>query len=304
VRLRGSLILTALLIVLGHLACDDSSLGPPDEAAPRIVAIGDLHGDLTAARRALSLAGAIDENDHWTGGDLILVQLGDILDRGDEEQAVIDLFCALAVEAAEAGGAVHVLNGNHELMNVALDMRYVTPGGFADFEDAVTVEDPDSLLASFPEEQRARVAAFRPGGPYARILAQWSVTRIIGDNLFVHGGVMPQHIDYGLERLNAEVRTWLLGEGPPPEGILRGDSPVWDRHYSFDVGDGDCDTLAMVLNRLDLKRMVVGHTVQSGGITSHCTGGVWCIDTGMSAHYGGAPQVLELQGDTLRVLAE
>jgi hypothetical protein len=303
-RLLGSLTLTALLVALGHCACDDSALVTPDGTAGRIVAVGDLHGDLSAARRALTLAGAIDEDDHWVGGELVLVQLGDILDRGDEEQAIIDLLCALAAEAEEAGGAVHVLNGNHELMNVALDLRYVTPGGFADFADAVTVADPDSLLASFPAEQRARVAAFRPGGPYARILAQWSITRIVGDNLFVHGGVTPQHIDYGLERLNAEVRAWLLGEGPAPEGILRGDSPVWDRHYSSGVGDGDCDTLAMVLDRLGVKRMVVGHTVQPGGITSYCARGVWCIDSGMSAHYGGEIQVLELKGDTIRVLPD
>jgi hypothetical protein len=37
-------------------------------AAERVVAIGDIHGDLDATRRALRLAGAIGEQDTWTGG--------------------------------------------------------------------------------------------------------------------------------------------------------------------------------------------------------------------------------------------
>ena len=36
--------------------------------AGRIIALGDLHGDLNATRQALHLAGAIDESDHWVGG--------------------------------------------------------------------------------------------------------------------------------------------------------------------------------------------------------------------------------------------
>jgi hypothetical protein len=105
-------------------------------AAERVVAIGDLHGDLKTALTALRLGGIIDEADRWIGGDIVLVQTGDILDRGDEEEAVIRLFERLSREATEAGGAVHVLNGNHELMNAYRDYRYVTPGGYADFEDA------------------------------------------------------------------------------------------------------------------------------------------------------------------------
>src|SRR3954449_8945947 len=40
----------------------------------RIVAIGDLHGDLGGARAALKAAGAIDDSDKWIGGELVVVQ--------------------------------------------------------------------------------------------------------------------------------------------------------------------------------------------------------------------------------------
>lgn len=291
-----------LAVLLGPTLADDLPLRL--DHAERIIAIGDLHGDIEATRRALRLAGAIDENDRWIGGELVVVQTGDQLDRGDNEQAILDLFTRLAEEAAQAGGALHVLNGNHELMNAKLDLRYVTEGGFEDFQDAVTVTEVDSLLAQYTEEERARVAALRPGGPYARVLARRNTVLIIGDNVFVHGGVLPEHIDYGLERLNAETRAWLRGEAPIPDWFLKENSPVWDRHYSDEVDADDCELLDGVLERLSAKRMIVGHTVHDGETVFYCSQKVWCIDSGMATHYGGPIRVLEIVGDNVQVLTE
>ena len=92
-----------------------------EEDEQRIVAFGDVHGDFEAARGALRLAGAIDEQDRWSGGELIVVQTGDQLDRGDQEQAILDLFERLRIESEAAGGAFHALLGNHELMNARVD---------------------------------------------------------------------------------------------------------------------------------------------------------------------------------------
>lgn len=270
--------------------------------AGRIVAIGDLHGDMDATRSALLLAGAIDDQDRWAGGKLVLVQTGDQLDRGGDEQEILELFTRLAEEAKNAGGAVHVLNGNHELMNASLDLRYITDEGFRDFEDAVTFDESDSLIASYPPERRARVAAFRPGGPYAMVLARRNTIAIIGDNLFVHGGLLPEHVDYGVERMNAEIRAFLRDEIPRPEWSFGSNSPVWARHFSDGVDREESAMLADVLDRLGVKRIIVGHTVQEGGIASFCDGRVWCIDVGMSAHYGGVVKVLEITGDTVKAL--
>jgi Calcineurin-like phosphoesterase len=271
-------------------------------AAPRIVAMGDLHGDLGATRQALRLAGAIDESDHWIGGDLVVVQTGDQLDRGDQEQAILELLDRLQDEAQEAGGAVHILNGNHELMNVRLDLRYVTEGGFTDFQDAVVIAEEDSLLLAHEPSERARVAAFRPGGPYARRLAERPVILIIDGNVFVHGGVLPLHLDYGIKRLNDEVRDWMLGQGEPPAFIHTKHSPTWSRSYSDEVEADDCRQLKEVLERLGAERMIVGHTVQENGIAPFCEGKVWCIDFGLSDYYGSNIEVLEISGDLIRVL--
>ncbi|MBK6404240.1 MAG: metallophosphoesterase [Holophagales bacterium] len=272
-------------------------------APRRLVAIGDLHGDLEATRRVLRLAGAIDERDGWMGGDLVLVQTGDQLDRGDDEPEILDLFERLAKDATAAGGAVHALNGNHEFLNVKGDVRYATLDGFADF-----LEKPVPGLAGAPPETviaavLARINAFKPGGPQALRLATRNVVAVVGNTVFVHGGVLPKVAEYGIERLNQESREWLRAERScPPDLLLGPDGPVWSRHYSKDTDEADCRLLAEALEKLGASRMVVGHTVQKDQVTSGCAERVWRIDVGLSRHYGGPSSALEIVGDQVRIL--
>ena len=247
---------------------------------------------MAATRRALRLAGAIDENDKWVGGTLTLVQTGDVLDRGDDEQEILDLFSALKVSAEKAGGTIVQLNGNHELMNAMGDFRYVTRGGYLDFIEG---EIPAELTAE------ARAKAFLPGGPYAKVLSDNDMVAVVGDSIFVHGGVLPQFVGE-LERENRDTRCFLLGELPqPPASVLDPEGPLWSRDFS--VGEDNCEVLQETLSKLGVKRMVVGHTPQLQGITSACEGQVWRIDTGMASFYQGPTEVLEVSGGTVRVLS-
>jgi len=300
--------LILLVIALGFAG---SALGVVPEVQPtfhpaveRIIAIGDLHGDLDAARRVFRMAEITDDQDAWIAGELVVVQTGDQLDRGDQEQELLEYLNRLQLEATAAGGTLYLLNGNHELMNTRLDLRYVIEGGFLDFADAVEVGKPESLLLAHDESQRARVVAFRPGGPYATQLAQRNTILMIGDNLFVHGGVLPEHLDYGLEKLNRHIQLWLAGEGPTPTGIHTRTSPTWTRIYSDNPNEDSCLKLQEVLSRLGASRMIVGHTVQETGITPFCDEQVWCIDAGLAEYYGSATAVLEITGQRVRVLTE
>lgn len=265
-------------------------------AAEHIVAIGDLHGDLDITRKALKLAGAINDQDHWSGGSLVLVQTGDLIDRGDEDRAVLDLFERLQGEAKAAGGALILLNGNHELMNSQFDFRYVTRPSFHSFDDQhgpIAVDSP--ALRSLTPSERGRATAFAPGGPYARKFAEHLVTVKVGKTVFVHGGILPEHVTYGIDRLNGETSAWLRAERPQPPSVVVGETgAVWARIYSDTSSPPDCARLAQALTALDAERMVVGHTPQRQGINAACDGKVWRIDTGLSHHYGGPLQVLAI----------
>ena len=91
-----------------------------------VVAIGDVHGDFDDFVAILQHTGLIDKQNHWTGGKTTFVQVGDLLDRGPKPREVMDLMMALEKEAAQAGGRVVSLLGNHEMMNIMGDLRYVT----------------------------------------------------------------------------------------------------------------------------------------------------------------------------------
>jgi len=274
----------------------------------RLVAIGDLHGDIAAARRALRLAGAIGATDAWIGKDLGVVQTGDEIDRGDDDRAILDLLEKLKTEAAAAGGEVVAMLGNHEIMNAQLDFRYVTPGAFPTFEDVKAPNAKVSAeIAKVEPEQRPRAAAFAPGGRYAELLARRPVVARIGDTLFTHGGVLPKHVTYGLARINEGASDWLLGKSgkPDPPAILTAeDGPLWSRAYSAAPGREECAWLDAALASLGAKRLVMGHTVQRNGINPACGGKGWRIDVGLAKVYGGKTQVLELKGDAATVLEE
>jgi hypothetical protein len=283
---------------------EDTSFRFP--SAARIVAIGDIHGDVRAARAALRLGGAIDAGGKWIGGALVVVQTGDQLDRGDDEPQILDLFERLRGEAKAAGGALYALNGNHEIINAQGDFRYVTEDGFHDFSD----RHPDArlapLLERLPETTRGRAVAFLPGGDIARRLSQQPVVIQVGDNLFVHGGVLEAHVRYGLGRINREAREWLTGPptAPAPRILVDPEAPIWTRDYSEPTPTPEkCAELERVLTALSAKRLVVGHTVQKQGINSACADEVWRIDVGLSRFYGAKPSVLEIRGEQVRVLA-
>jgi hypothetical protein len=249
-------------------------------APKRLVAIGDLHGDIGGMRAALRTAGAIDERDRWIGGDLVVVQTGDVLDRGDDESAMLDLMFRLEREADAAGGALIMLLGNHELMNAAGDFRYVTPGGKRDFGGN-------------------RAAALGPGGAYAKQLARHNVVAIVGDVVLAHAGVLGDWATH-LDAVNESSRCWLDGQTHEVSPALTSDdSPVWTRAYGLETAD--CAGATAAIAALGAKRMVVGHTVQAH-VNSACAGAVWRIDVGLAKVYDGPIEILELYPET-RVLS-
>lgn len=129
----------------------------------RIVAVGDLHGDYDNFVTILKAqkVGLVDADLHWIGGKTHLVQTGDMIDRGDKAKEIFDLLMRLEKEAAEAGGMVHVLIGNHEEINmtgIALNYPgYVFVEQFFSFlPESFKKAKEKAFLAALPPEAQER----------------------------------------------------------------------------------------------------------------------------------------------------
>lgn len=252
----------------------------------RIIVIGDIHGDWRALSKALRLAKLTNSNGKWIGGQTHLVQVGDILDRGgrpatygDEmsESKILRHLFKLQRSAKKAGGGVHLLLGNHELMNVMGNFQYATSKGLSDFS-----------------EFGSRQNALRPGGPFAIELACNSNSLLqIGSWTFAHAGILPKvSRKYKIEQINQTVRDFLLGNTKLSEGsdIV---NMFWHRKYSN--APAQCTELNAALADLGSRHMVVGHSVQPDGINSDCNGALWRVDVGMSQAFGKRPRQYEIE---------
>ena len=158
-------------------------------------------------------------------------------------------------------------------------------------------------VKSRPPVQRWRAAAFRPGGPFAVRLSRHPFILIVGDTVFVHGGLHPDHVRYGVDRINRELADWLSGDTDSVAATLTDrTSPIWLRDLAKDPDAEDCKLLAETLELLKVRRMVVGHTIHEH-ISSSCDAGIWKIDTGMNPDYFGGPvEVLEIKGSEVKVI--
>ncbi|XP_065860789.1 shewanella-like protein phosphatase 2 [Euphorbia lathyris] len=300
----------------------------------RLIAVGDLHGDLEKTKQAFRLAGLVDGSDRWSGGSATVVQIGDVLDRGGEELKILYFLEKLKREATKSGGNLITMNGNHEIMNIEGDFRFVTKLGLQEFSDWAFwyssgnkmkslcngLEKQKDIFAGIPscfrgvKEEflngiRARIAALRPDGPIANKFLSKNVTvLVIGDSIFVHGGLLAEHVDYGLERMNKEVRDWISGlaQKSAPSYCRGRDSVVWLRKFSHEVAmNCDCAALEHVLATVPgVKRMIMGHTIQQAGINGACDNKAIRIDVGMSRGCtNGLPEVLEINDKSeLRIL--
>lgn len=195
----------------------------------RIVAFADVHGAYDELAGLLVAAGVVDDSLAWIAGDTHLVSVGDLLDRGARSRDVMDLLIRLQGEAEEAGGRVHVVAGNHELMNLIGDLRYVAREEFLAFAGDETGAQRDRALqnflkdsgqvfddetagrsafdTAFPPGFFAHRAAFAADGRYGRWLLSLPAVIAVNDTAFVHGGLPELVAATDPAELNKTFRT-------------------------------------------------------------------------------------------------
>jgi hypothetical protein len=224
-------------------------------------------------------------------------------------------------EASRAGGRVHALLGNHEVMRMMGDLRFVSTEEYAAFRstDSEEVREryyraalTDAAARSKASKQAFDEAGFRrsfldrtplgrvemqmafgPKGEYGRWLRGHDTMITINGTVFVHGGISRAVATMGCATVNATVRSELATAPAPlsPQRLAellapREDGPLWYRGLALENESTFASELDAILLDMKASAIVVGHTVTADGrLTSRFGGRVVQLDTGM---LGGA----------------
>jgi hypothetical protein len=308
------------------------------QTTERIVAVGDVHGAFDNFVAILRAAQVIDTRNRWSGRRTVLVQTGDLVDRGPDSRKAIDLLRQLERDAPRDGGRVVSLLGNHELMRLVSDWRYVSAGEIDAFKtgsserlreqvfDVARQQAADRAkagglefdAAAYREQFLKEVPlgtielrrAFGPEGEYGKWARERPVVAKINGVLFLHGGISPQIAPLGCEGINAAVSKELASLPPPDQvATLMAASetgPLWYRGLALTKEEELAPMLPTILDQMKARAIVIGHsTVLPGRILVRLDGRVILIDTGMvdGAFYpGGVSSALEWTGNTVTAI--
>lgn len=228
--------------------------------------LGDTHGEFDAVVGQLRRAGLIDSRLRWAGGKKHLVFDGDLMDRGPDVVRLLWFVYGLEREAAAAGGRVHLMLGNHEIMVLLSDLRYLHP--------------KDRKVADLHGVKYSKMYDIRES-----VLGQWlaskSAVARIDDVLLAHGGVSDRYLNFSLkaidDTLSKYMREDLFYRWADSTAVIRMDSTSYTRREHFFWhpasvfwfrgylnSDSTGPMLDRVLDHFDAKLHVIGHTPQTG----------------------------------------
>lgn len=215
----------------------------------KIFVISDIEGNFKTFCKLLYNGKVINKKLQWIFSDNHLVILGDCFDRGEQVAECLWLIYSLEEKAREVGGYVHFILGNHEIMNMNGDWRYVHPK-YAALNGAVST-----------------TALYDGNTELWRWLRTKNIMEKIGNTLFVHGGISEDLLVFNvsINDINKRVRPYYLRANEQFEDPLLNtvfgsmQSPFWFRGY-YQPGM-DESLIDAVLKKYKVSRIITGHTV-------------------------------------------
>lgn len=267
----------------------------PAAVAPmpeRLVVLSDLEGNSRFLESALRRLGISDRSGDWRYGTGHLVVLGDSVDRGREVFSALWRLHGLARQAHAAGGAVHLVLGNHE--------QYILRAN-------ISRAHPEHRYAL--QQMGGYAQAFGPDTVIGAWLRAQPVALKLGSVLFVHGGVSPEVAASGLSirELNDAMRAYWRAEGPVRksralDAVLGSSGLTQYRGYFRGVEDAyPAAAQARVdrlLAQLGARQIVVAHTLVER--VKHLHGGrVIAVDVN---HDEALPEVLRYRNGVATVI--
>jgi Calcineurin-like phosphoesterase len=259
----------------------------------KLLAISDIEGEFENFRALLIANGVMDEQYKWTLGKGVLVICGDLFDRGKDVVQELWLLYKLEDDARTHGGYVHTILGNHDIMNMSGDLRYLQNKYFehakAMGKDYMDLYDANTELG--------------------RWLRSKNIIEKIGDNLCLHGGISPQiyALAWPVTKINSACRPYYdKGEQPDQfkDTILwkffdgHNISPFWYRGYFLEpqATQGFIDS---TLNLYACKRIIVGHTIVDTNVGSYYNNKLIGVD--VDEHDGHTEGLLIEKGKCYKV---
>lgn len=229
----------------------------------RLLMLSDIEGQFDRFVALLRAQGVLDGDLHWTFGDGHVALAGDFVDRGDDVLPVLWLVYRMEEEARRAGGRVHYVLGNHEMMGL------------------------NGNAGSWPQRMLATAQAMGSDGQSRlfstdSVLGQWlrskPVIARIGDHLVVHGGVSDAFLGTGLsvDQANALARPWLDRRRvfmPADVQPILGRAGVTRYRGLADARESHEDDpvahLRAVTRRFGVQRVAIGHTITPDIVLEH-----------------------------------
>jgi hypothetical protein len=267
----------------------------------KLIAISDIEGNFDALRIFLLNNKVIDENYDWIFGKGHLVFTGDMFDRGEQVTECLWLMYSLEGKAKSAGGYVHFILGNHELMNLEGNHKYTR----------------DKYKTNAERMGKSLMELYGLHSELGRWLRTKNIAEKIGDILFVHGGISKELSSKGLTvgQINELAKPYYdkskvaLGSGDERLKLLYDTrlSPFWYREYYLTtamkakIGDNKryviyktpLPVVDQILQQYHINRIVTGHSIYEGvkeenigkWISVHYSGKIINIDTHHAAGY-------------------
>ena len=241
----------------------------------KILFLSDIEGEFDALRNLLLANKIISSKYDWIFGKGHLVICGDLFDRGKDVPAVMWLLYKLEQDAKAKGGYVHTILGNHDMMNLAGDLRYV---------DKKYMKSAEAMGYDY-------MNLYNENSELGRWLRSKNLIEKIGDNICLHGGVSAEINNLGLsiEELNKVSRPFIgfkdLKKKVTDSVILKifsSDGLFWNRDY-FKEQPVNEKVIDQTLALHEAKTIVVGHTITATNVGFYHNGKVLGVDVNQHA---------------------
>jgi hypothetical protein len=254
--------------------------------------MSDIEGNFGAFRKLLQGNGVIDADFNWTFGDGHLVLIGDFFDRGEQVTEVLWFIYYLEEKAKAAGGYVHFILGNHEIMNLSDDLRYVQQK----YKD-------NAILLNQKYE-----SLYDENTELGRWLRTKNIIEKIGGVVFMHGGISAEinEMNLSVSSINRLARPYYADttyKYPDirTDIIINDLGPFWYRGY-YTGRKATSQQVDSTLSAFDVNHIVTGHTIVSDTISVWYNGKIMNTDV---HHAAGKSEALMIEGDKYyRVNAE